>query len=65
MENSEYVGVGARFGPTLESKEKRANLSRVVMADPPDCCTKPKNMVFKLVIKLENVPNVTLLACEA
>lgn len=42
-----------------------ANLSRVVMADPPDCCTKPKNKVFKLIIKLENLPNATLLACEA
>lgn len=46
MENNEYVGVGARFGPTLESKEKRANHTRVVMADPPDCCSKPKNKVF-------------------
>ncbi|KAG5041926.1 Signal peptide peptidase-like 2B [Glycine soja] len=50
VENSEYVGVGARFGPTLESKEKRANLSRVVMADPPDCCTKPKNMLTNEII---------------
>ncbi|KAG5021879.1 hypothetical protein JHK85_018221 [Glycine max] len=50
VENSEYVGVGARFGPTLESKEKRANLSRVVMADPPDCCTKPKNKLTNEII---------------
>lgn len=46
MENDEYVGVGARFGPTLESKEKHATHTRVVMADPPDCCSKPKNKVF-------------------
>ncbi|KAK7389940.1 hypothetical protein VNO78_25237 [Psophocarpus tetragonolobus] len=50
VENSEYVGVGARFGPTLESKEKRANLTRVVMADPPDCCTKPKNKLTSEII---------------
>ena len=45
VENKEYVGVGARFGPTLESKEKRANHTRVAIADPPDCCTKLKNKV--------------------
>ncbi|KAJ4843643.1 Signal peptide peptidase-like 4 [Turnera subulata] len=43
VEDIEYVGVGARFGPTLESKEKHANRSRVVLADPPDCCQPPKN----------------------
>ncbi|XP_061999361.1 signal peptide peptidase-like 4 [Rosa rugosa] len=43
VEANEYVGVGARFGPTLESKEKHANHTRVVLTDPPDCCTKPKN----------------------
>ena len=46
IEDREYVGVGARFGPTLESKEKRANHTKVVLADPPDCCSKPKNNVF-------------------
>ncbi|XP_044504057.1 signal peptide peptidase-like 4 isoform X1 [Mangifera indica] len=39
----EYVGVGARFGTPLESKEKHANETRLVLADPPDCCSKPKN----------------------
>ncbi|XP_030457262.1 signal peptide peptidase-like 4 [Syzygium oleosum] len=42
VEDIEYVGVGARFGLTLESKEKHANNTRVVIADPPDFCTKPK-----------------------
>ncbi|PON92094.1 Peptidase A22B, signal peptide peptidase [Trema orientale] len=42
IEGSEYVGVGARFGPTLESKEKRANHTIVVLADPPDYCSAPK-----------------------
>ncbi|CAK9134401.1 unnamed protein product [Ilex paraguariensis] len=46
----EFVGVGARFGPTLESKEKRANQTRVAVADPPDCCTNPKNKLTGEVI---------------
>ncbi|KAE9615592.1 putative PA domain, peptidase A22B, signal peptide peptidase [Lupinus albus] len=50
VENNEYVGVGARFGPTLESKEKRANYTRVVLADPPDCCTKPVNKLTSEII---------------
>ncbi|XP_072968904.1 signal peptide peptidase-like 4 [Typha angustifolia] len=41
-EESEFVGVGARFGPTIESKEKSANRTRVSLSDPPDCCTAPK-----------------------
>ncbi|KAK6920116.1 PA domain [Dillenia turbinata] len=39
----EYVGIGGRFGPTLESKEKHANYSRLAIADPPDCCSSLKN----------------------
>jgi len=46
VEDIEYVGVGARFGLTLESKEKHANLSILALADPPDCCSKPRNKVF-------------------
>ncbi|XP_057980452.1 signal peptide peptidase-like 4 isoform X2 [Malania oleifera] len=42
-EDNEFVGVGARFGPTLESKEKHANQTKLVLADPPDCCNMPKN----------------------
>lgn len=45
-EEMEFVGVGARFGPTLESKEKRANQTRLAIADPPDCCSTPRNKVF-------------------
>ncbi|KAL0347805.1 UNVERIFIED_CONTAM: Signal peptide peptidase-like 4 [Sesamum calycinum] len=33
-EAMEFVGIGARFGPTLESKEKRANQTKVALADP-------------------------------
>ncbi|KAF2315299.1 hypothetical protein GH714_038757 [Hevea brasiliensis] len=43
VEDIEYVGVGARFGLTLESKEKHANKTRLVLADPPDLCRPPKN----------------------
>lgn len=49
-DEEEYVGVGARFGPTLESKEKDANKSRVSLADPPDCCSTPKNKLTGEVI---------------
>lgn len=43
FEEMEFVGVGARFGPTLESKEKHANQTILTLADPPDCCSPPKN----------------------
>ncbi|KAK3004756.1 hypothetical protein RJ639_018401 [Escallonia herrerae] len=49
-EENEFVGVGARFGPTLESKKKRANQTRLALADPPDCCSKPKNKLTGEVI---------------
>lgn len=41
-EETEFVGVGARFGPTLESKEKHANQTILTLADPPDCCSTLK-----------------------
>ncbi|BFG21995.1 hypothetical protein CerSpe_082690 [Prunus speciosa] len=50
VEDNEYVGVGARFGTSLESKEKHATNTRVVLADPPDFCRKPKNMLSQEVI---------------
>ncbi|KAL1217091.1 Signal peptide peptidase-like 4 [Cardamine amara subsp. amara] len=46
----EYVGVGARFGPTLESKEKHATLIKLAIADPPDCCSTPRNKLTGEVI---------------
>uniref|UniRef100_A0A2P2IPQ6 Uncharacterized protein MANES_01G256100 n=1 Tax=Rhizophora mucronata TaxID=61149 RepID=A0A2P2IPQ6_RHIMU len=45
VEDTEYVGVGARFGLTLESKEKHANRARLALADPPDYCTMSKKKV--------------------
>ncbi|KAI3988380.1 hypothetical protein MKX01_003127, partial [Papaver californicum] len=43
VESKEFVGVGARFGVTMESKEKHANHSKLALADPPDLCSPPKN----------------------
>ncbi|KAF8413938.1 hypothetical protein HHK36_001934 [Tetracentron sinense] len=42
-EGKEFVGVGARFGTTMESKEKHAHQTKLTLADPPDCCILPKN----------------------
>ncbi|KAG6688590.1 hypothetical protein I3843_11G130400 [Carya illinoinensis] len=42
IEDAEFVGVGARFGTTIVSKEKNANQSRLTLSDPSDCCSKPK-----------------------
>ncbi|XP_054784228.1 signal peptide peptidase-like 4 [Prosopis cineraria] len=50
VEDSEYVGIGARFGQSLESKEKHANHTTVVLADPPDCCSKLENELTGKVI---------------
>ncbi|XP_072967540.1 signal peptide peptidase-like 4 [Typha angustifolia] len=44
-EDDEFVGVGARFGHMIVSKEKYANRTRISLADPPDCCTVPKKKV--------------------
>ncbi|KAL1540170.1 Signal peptide peptidase-like 4 [Salvia divinorum] len=43
VEVTQFVGIGARFGPTLESQEKRADQIIVSLADPPDCCSTPRN----------------------
>ncbi|KAL5747509.1 hypothetical protein ACOSP7_024511 [Xanthoceras sorbifolium] len=43
VENEEFVGVGARFGTTIVSKEKNANQVKLTLSDPRDCCSMPKN----------------------
>ncbi|KAL3743546.1 hypothetical protein ACJRO7_018768 [Eucalyptus globulus] len=53
VEDIEYVGVGARFGLTLESKEKHANNTKVVIADPPDFCTRPKEKLKGEVVVVQ------------
>jgi signal peptide peptidase-like 2B len=44
-DKDEFVGVGARFGPKIESKEKHANWTNLLLADPSDCCTPPREKV--------------------
>lgn len=46
VENVEFVGVGARFGRRIVSKEKNANQTHLVFANPRDSCTPLKNKVF-------------------
>ncbi|KAL2902530.1 Signal peptide peptidase-like 2 [Bienertia sinuspersici] len=50
IEDVEFVGVGARFGSRIVSKEKNANYSHLTLSDPPDCCSKPKNKLAGDVI---------------
>lgn len=45
-EDSEFVGVGARFGTPLESQERHANRTRLLIADPPDLCSPPRKKVL-------------------
>lgn len=45
-EDAEFVGVGARFGRRIVSKEKNANQTHVVFANPRDCCSPLKTKVY-------------------
>lgn len=49
-EDVEFVGVGARFGTRIVSKEKNANYSRLTLSDPRDCCSQPRNKLAGDVI---------------
>uniref|UniRef100_A0A803KVW6 PA domain-containing protein n=1 Tax=Chenopodium quinoa TaxID=63459 RepID=A0A803KVW6_CHEQI len=49
-EDVEFVGVGARFGTRIVSKEKKANHSRLTLSDPKDCCSQPRNKLAGDVI---------------
>ncbi|PON62888.1 Peptidase A22B, signal peptide peptidase [Parasponia andersonii] len=53
IEASEFVGVGARFGRTIVSKEKNANRTRLTLADPRDCCSAPKTKLAGDVIMVD------------
>ncbi|THU54115.1 hypothetical protein C4D60_Mb10t21610 [Musa balbisiana] len=44
-EDSEFVGVGARFGTTIQTKEKYASRTPLSLSDPSDCCTAPKEKI--------------------
>jgi len=52
-EKDEFVGVGARFGPKIESKEKHANRTRLLLAQPSDCCTPPTEKVSGDILLVE------------
>ncbi|KAK8504967.1 hypothetical protein V6N13_133666 [Hibiscus sabdariffa] len=53
IEDAEFVGVGARFGTTIVSKEKNANQRRLILSDPRDCCSFPKNKLDNDVIMVD------------
>ncbi|KAH7513913.1 hypothetical protein FEM48_Zijuj11G0033300 [Ziziphus jujuba var. spinosa] len=53
VEDREFVGVGARFGTTIVSKEKNANQTRLTLSDPRDCCSTPKNKLAGDVIMVD------------
>ncbi|CAI0414508.1 unnamed protein product [Linum tenue] len=52
-EDAEFVGVGARFGTVIVSKEKNANQTRLSLSDPRDCCKPPKNKLVGDVIMVD------------
>ncbi|RXH77023.1 hypothetical protein DVH24_019911 [Malus domestica] len=53
VEANEFVGVGARFGTTIASKEKNAQQTRLILSDPRDCCSKPKKKLAGDVIMVD------------
>ncbi|KAL8503392.1 hypothetical protein ACS0TY_022215 [Phlomoides rotata] len=53
IEDDEFVGVGARFGTTIVSKEKNANQTRLALSDPPDCCSYPKKKLTGDVLMVD------------
>ncbi|XP_057978280.1 signal peptide peptidase-like 2 [Malania oleifera] len=50
VEDREFVGVGARFGTTIVSKEKNANRTHLTLSNPRDCCSPPKNKLAGNVV---------------
>ncbi|XP_061337256.1 signal peptide peptidase-like 2 isoform X2 [Gastrolobium bilobum] len=53
VEDAEFVGVGARFGRAIVSKEKNARHTRLILSDPRDCCSPPKNKIVGDVIMVD------------
>ncbi|KAJ4712057.1 Signal peptide peptidase-like [Melia azedarach] len=53
IEDEEFVGVGARFGTTIVSKEKNANQDPLTLSDPRDCCSTPKKKYAGDVIMVD------------
>ncbi|CAN6462453.1 unnamed protein product [Victoria cruziana] len=50
---NEFVGVGARFGVTLEAKEKHANRTHLSLLDPSDGCAMPAKKVAGHVVLVD------------
>ncbi|KAL5697770.1 Signal peptide peptidase-like 2 [Ranunculus cassubicifolius] len=44
-ERDEMVGLGAQFGATLVAKKKNASRSKLVLSDPFELCSQPKNQI--------------------
>lgn len=53
IEDSEFVGVGARFGTTIVSKEKNANQTHFTLSDPRDCCSPLRHKLAGDVIMVD------------
>ncbi|CAM8879883.1 unnamed protein product [Rhodiola kirilowii] len=53
VEDREFVGVGARFGKAIVSKEKNANQSSLTLSDPRDCCSTLKHNLTNEVIMVD------------
>ncbi|KAL3619280.1 Signal peptide peptidase-like 2 [Castilleja foliolosa] len=53
VEDEEFVGVGARFGTTIVSKEKNANQTHLVLSDPRDCCSPLKKKIVGEVLMVD------------
>ncbi|XP_071917548.1 signal peptide peptidase-like 2 isoform X5 [Coffea arabica] len=53
IENAEFVGVGARFGTTIVSKEKNAQQTHLTRSNPRDCCSPSINKLAGDVIMVD------------
>ncbi|XP_074330062.1 signal peptide peptidase-like 2 isoform X1 [Apium graveolens] len=53
VEGEQFVGVGARFGTTIVSDQKTANISRLALSDPRDCCVPLKKKLTGEVIMVD------------
>ncbi|KAL3498864.1 hypothetical protein ACH5RR_041596 [Cinchona calisaya] len=52
-EDVEFVGVGARFGKKIVSKEKNAQQTRLTRSNPRDCCSPLTNKLAGDVIMVD------------
>lgn len=52
-EDAEFVGVGARFGTTIVSKEKNAQQTPLTLSDPRDCCKPPRKKLAGEVVMVD------------